>query len=105
MHKQILTPSPVRPEAAQPAADSPTPALCPHVKLCFQGAPGAMLRPISAVSPLMCPAEAVAVGTRAVSPGEASSRLPRCPADGTGETRFTGAGGSLGRALQGEGKG
>lgn len=37
MHKQILSPSPVRPEAAQPAADSPAPHAMPPRQALLSG--------------------------------------------------------------------
>lgn len=47
MHKQIFTSSPVRPEAAQPAADSPPPhTWVPMPSSCFQGASGAVRVPL-----------------------------------------------------------
>lgn len=72
---------------AQPAADSP--ALRPCVKHCSQGAPGAMPSPTSAVSPLMCPAEAVPVGAAATSPwGSQQPTIPCSPVGSTGEMHF-----------------
>ena len=72
----------------------------------FQGAPGAMLSASSAVSPLLCPAEAVPAGAAAVSPQGNQQPTALCSlVDSTGEVHFERGGGSLSSTLQGEGKG
>lgn len=91
MHKQISTSSPVRPEAAQPAADCPAPHGVPMSSACFQGAPGAM-------SPLMCPAEAGLWGLCCLSRGMSAAAHGLNPCrEGTGTSLGLGA-------LQGDGK-
>lgn len=85
-HAQILTPSPVRPEAAQPAADSPAPCTVPPRQAPLSGCHA---EPISATSPLMCPAEAVPVGAAAASRwGSRQPTAPCSPVASRGEMHF-----------------